>query len=904
MNNKKSDLNSVFSTIKPYQSVYQDNIICKDKPVVKAIAYYLPQFHAFKENNEWWGEGFTEWTNTRKCIPRYWGHYQPREPHEDIGYYNLLDIDTLKKQSELAKQHGIYGFCMYYYWFSGKKLMEKPLELLLKNKNIDIKFCLCWANENWTRRWDGLEKDILIEQKYSDNDPEQFIKDIAIYLKDERYIKYNNKPIILVYNPSAIPNIKVVFSKWKEIAQKIGIGEISIWICNTNGSTIDNMNLFELVDKEVMFPPHNIATQIISKQGDVEIYDYKKIKYIKNRNTSESSIDAVMLAWDNSPRRFAGFHAFDNFSIYTYYKWLRRCVDDAVKNKKDDSRYVFINAWNEWAEGTYLEPDKKYGYTNINTTSLAICQKDFTIKYYNKKKEHIKCRIAVQIHLYYPEMINEMIDYVNNISEPYDCYITTCDIERIEEIFSLTKRCTANYIEVQFVSNRGRDVRPLFLQMHDKYNKYEYMCHIHTKKSKHKEYGDVWRKYLLDNLLGSVTSIKEIIGFFDNNKTTGLIYPERFSEISKSMNWSEDKKYARYILKTIGLYINIDQCFDFPAGNMLWFRTKSVYQLFDQKLLGMYPEEKGQKDGTIMHAVERLWPHIARYNHYTVKHMTFSKDNKMLKSIFVENELRCTLSDNQFTESELRMSYDFIHSICDIELHSGLFEYYFKNKNINKVVVYGVGVYGKILIRILKQAGVKIVAAVDRMVDNYCGLHIIRPDMVIPECDLFIISMHMPHPEIENEYRERGVNNIITFRDIVKDIQEHYISSYANDVENSLITENIYERFRFPFDAVSAGSKIIIYGGGIVGKIFLRQIAKSSYCNIVAICDKNPNKTGIVEVPLISLAKLSSMRKVEYDKIIIAIEKKNIAMEIMKELEMAGIIRNKIIWIDPSICTK
>ena len=176
------------------------------KTDIKAIAFHLPQFHRVKENDEWWGVGFTEWTNTRKSQPRFNGHYQPRTPHELIGYYDLSERDTLAAQARLAKDFGIYGFCFYHYWFSGRRILEKPVDILLENPDIDINFCLCWANENWTRRWDGAEQDVLLEQQYSLSDRLAFIVDSERYLVDTRYIRIDGRPLILVYKPSVIPD--------------------------------------------------------------------------------------------------------------------------------------------------------------------------------------------------------------------------------------------------------------------------------------------------------------------------------------------------------------------------------------------------------------------------------------------------------------------------------------------------------------------------------------------------------------------------------------------------------------------------------------------------------------------------------------------------------------------------
>jgi lipopolysaccharide biosynthesis protein len=199
---------------KPYQKTEKD---------IKIITHYLPQYHTFKENEEWWGKGFTEWTNTRVCTPRFSGHYQPRIPHGDIGYYDLNNIETLRNQVKLAKKHGIYGFCFYYYWFSGKRLMEKPVDMLLEHPEIDIPFCLCWANENWTRAWDGQYSQVLISQKYSEKDDFNFISDMKKYIDDSRYIKIDGKPLIIVYNPGHIPNCEKSFKKWRERARELGI---------------------------------------------------------------------------------------------------------------------------------------------------------------------------------------------------------------------------------------------------------------------------------------------------------------------------------------------------------------------------------------------------------------------------------------------------------------------------------------------------------------------------------------------------------------------------------------------------------------------------------------------------------------------------------------------------------
>ena len=350
---------------------------------IKAIAFYLPQFHRFKENDAWWGEGFTEWTNTSKSVPRFPSHYQPREPHDDIGYYDLSDWRTIERQAKLARRHGIYGFCFYSYWFSGKKLMEKPIDLIMEHPEIDIKFCLCWANENWTRRWDGNDAEILVGQDYAD-DSVQYIADMAKYMRDPRYIRVNGRPVMMVYRADLLPDASRTFLRWREWAKANGLGEIEIWV-QRGCAEIGVSRLVAGADAEVEFPPGGTAnfdsydpTSIGMPTGEGFLLGYRRLvnNVLAGRSTiygfSHKCYRGVMLGWDNACRRDTGFCTWWGFSLVDYYRWLRHLVDDARKRHPAEERFVFINAWNEWAEGTYLEPDRRFGYSNINVTSRAL----------------------------------------------------------------------------------------------------------------------------------------------------------------------------------------------------------------------------------------------------------------------------------------------------------------------------------------------------------------------------------------------------------------------------------------------------------------------------------------------------------------------------------------------------
>ena len=349
----------------------------------KPIAIHLPQFHTIPENDEWWGKGFTEWTNTRKCTPRFKGHYQPHEP-ADLGYYDLSDIAALKAQASIAAEYGIYGFCFYHYWFGGKKVLEKPVDLILSNKDYTFPFCLCWANENWTRRWDGRDNEILLKQTYSFEDDLEHIHDLFKYFKDDRYIKVNNKPLFIVYRPGLFPDIKKTISIWREEARKTGIGEIYLANMQVFGQKEDPASLgfdaciefqpdFGIMAKGSFFVKvrNKIITKINKDTTFKLSYKYKYSslvdKMIQQERPVYKQFPGITPMWDNSARKSKGATIFKGSTPELYGKWLDAIVNRFIPYSKDEN-FVFINAWNEWAEGNHLEPCKKWGRKYLEVT--------------------------------------------------------------------------------------------------------------------------------------------------------------------------------------------------------------------------------------------------------------------------------------------------------------------------------------------------------------------------------------------------------------------------------------------------------------------------------------------------------------------------------------------------------
>ena len=344
---------------------------------------YLPQYHQIPENDKWWGEGFTEWTNVRKAQPRFDGHYQPHIPRE-LGYYDLRNPKVHVQQAELAKAYGIGGFCYYHYWFNGKRLLEHPFNEILASGKPDFPFCLCWANENWTRRWDGEEREVLMAQDHSHEDDLEHINSLIPAFRDKRYIRVNGRPLFLVYKTNLLPDPKKTAEIWREAARKAGIGELYL---------VRIENHFKGYDP----PPHEIgfdaATEFAPYWGccgekvsdRVEMYD----EY-RNCNPLVYDYDRIMLgmlgrskpeykmfrgvfpSWDNSARRKNDPVMFVNSSPEKYAFWLSQVARYTLQNFQGDERLIFINAWNEWGEGCHLEPDQKHGLRYLEATRQAI----------------------------------------------------------------------------------------------------------------------------------------------------------------------------------------------------------------------------------------------------------------------------------------------------------------------------------------------------------------------------------------------------------------------------------------------------------------------------------------------------------------------------------------------------
>ncbi|MDR5172937.1 glycoside hydrolase family 99-like domain-containing protein [Methylobacillus flagellatus] len=372
---------------------------------MKIIAMYFPQFHAIKENDEWWGKGFTDWHNVRRATYQFEGHYQPRVPLNN-NYYDQSSLETLRWQIKLARDHGIYGFCHYHYWFNGVHLLHKPTELVLQNPDLDLPFCLSWANETWSRRWDGLDHHILIQQTHP---PEieswrQHFEYLIRAWKDPRAIRIEGKPVFVIYRPQRITNIDEMLAHWRKWAREEGLPglyfvfqqqyELPDTACLRSFDAQFQFQPFEAIysasrtkqywtkgwiNSLLKYAPVAFRNQLNKilftiKPKQLTFYDYDTVwKNIINirPHYQRATFPGAFIDWDNTPRYKNRATVFTGASPDKFHYWLSKLADSMPERNLPED-YVFLNAWNEWSEGTYLEPDQKNEYRYLEAVRSVV----------------------------------------------------------------------------------------------------------------------------------------------------------------------------------------------------------------------------------------------------------------------------------------------------------------------------------------------------------------------------------------------------------------------------------------------------------------------------------------------------------------------------------------------------
>jgi GT2 family glycosyltransferase len=357
--------------------------LLEDLNRVRTIAFYLPQFHPTEANDFYWGKGFTEWSNVAKSRPAYVSHYQPHLP-ADLGFYDLRVSETIERQTALARRYGIAGFCVYYYNFGRHRALDKAFEAIVADQSIDFPYCVCWANENWTRHWDGGTRELIFQQSYDDETMLQVIHDATRYAADPRYLRVNGRPLFLVYRPLLIPNVGGFAALCRQGFREAGFDDVHL-VYIESMETIQKLPRPEDLgfDACVEFPPQGLAVPATDPAIPVREnfvgtrYDYELtvLNAVARVSVDYKRYPAVFPSWDNTPRQPLRGDSFIHASPEAFQVYVEEKLDQVTRLFVGDERLLFVNAWNEWAEGTHLEPDQKYGHRWLEAIHNALLAK-------------------------------------------------------------------------------------------------------------------------------------------------------------------------------------------------------------------------------------------------------------------------------------------------------------------------------------------------------------------------------------------------------------------------------------------------------------------------------------------------------------------------------------------------
>jgi lipopolysaccharide biosynthesis protein len=580
-------------------------------PSVRTVAFYLPQFHPFRENDAWWGRGFTEWTNVTRGKPQFAGHYQPHRPGE-LGYYDLRVPEIQHRQVELARRFGVSAFCFYFYWFSGRTLMERPIRQFADDAAIDFPFCLCWANENWTRRWDGLDSEQLIGQNHSPDDDLAFIAHVAEYMSHRNYVRVDGRPVLVVYRAELLPDPAATARRWRDFCRSSGLGDIYL-VCTHAFTTLDPRDVG--FDAALQFPPNN--TGLSEYEGDLQ-YESSFVgmtfNYAESVTKAETFsppmyplVRSAYPAWDNTARRGHAATIFMNSSPPRYRRYLETVVRQTIEQQPErDNRLVFVNAWNEWAEGAHLEPDERYGYAHLEATRMALVRAAATPEERRLRFGAVEQRplLVVIIHAFYldvlPQILTKSASY-----DPQAHFVFTTPHDKVEPLKALLDGF-AHSFEILGVENRGRDVAP-FLQAltHVWARRFRYVLKLHTKKSTHRSDGDRWLSEFLVSIadpqrLSAIMAAVEVAG------DVGIVGPAS-QVVSLDTYWGSNADRVRALARRLGVDDLVVRDKVFIAGTMFLARLEALEPLMALSLTTAdFEPEEGQVDGTLGHAIERV----------------------------------------------------------------------------------------------------------------------------------------------------------------------------------------------------------------------------------------------------------------------------------------------------------
>jgi lipopolysaccharide biosynthesis protein len=574
------------------------------------VAFYLPQFHAIAENDAWWGKGFTEWRNVTRALPQFEGHAQPRLP-ADLGYYDLRAPGVMAEQMRMARDYGVGAFCTYFYWFAGKTLLEAPLRAWLADPSLDLPITLCWANENWSRRWDGRADDVLVGQAHSAADDLAFIEHIAPYLRDPRYLRVEGKPMLLVYRPGLLPEPAATARRWREWCRANGIGEIHLAYVQS----FDRVDPASIgFDAAVSFPPNNTSLPPITGtqrlindgyRGDVLDWRQLAAEAMAAKDPAYRLYPAVNPGWDNEARRSGRGRTYLHASPHAFERWTRHAIGTA-RRRSPGAPLVFVNAWNEWAEGAILEPDARDGFGWLDAVRRAL-----------HPPVVVQKRPCAVIHVWYPELLEEMVQALAATGLVFRIVLTV-PREREDAVRAEVARLRLD-AELVVAPNRGRDILP-FLRVAPRLRAEgeDVVLKLHTKRSTHRQDGAAWRTELLERLVAP-TRARATVEAFAADASLGIVAPEGHVQ-PLAFYWGANADNVAFLCALAGIAPPDVDRDTFVAGSMFWCRLAALEALIDAPLAeGAFDEEAGQVDGTLAHGIERVVALAATHGGFAVR---------------------------------------------------------------------------------------------------------------------------------------------------------------------------------------------------------------------------------------------------------------------------------------------
>ncbi len=496
--------------------------------------------------------------------------------NEDINFNKSL----IKEQVKLAKKHGIYGFGIVYNITNGLKLNEEVLNLFSAENMDNFPFCIL----------------IYYNETYNIENPTILVNRIKKYLTSENYIKLRGQPILGIF-PSSIEYLLITYFRKFETKDNKQIYIMTISNGNKNLDYVNNTNSI------IEFPFNNIDLK--SDFIQQYFYNFYYPDLIKEESIKSKSIRNFFIINGSSPEKF-----------YIIFKKYLNLINP------DKNAFILFNAWNNYEENCFLEPSEELGFTYLNYLSKAIFNLDNDVIYVLNDL-HNKCKVAIQIHIFYEDLIMDIINKTNNIPVKFDLYITITSPEiksRLENDIKIYSK--TNYFEILIVENKGRDVLPFLKQIKTKFKYYKYLCHIHTKKSlTAPELGNLWRNYLYNNLLGNTNIVSEILYEFENNEKLGFMFPETYFGIIQQFYLLTEgtKNWMNFLATKLFSNYKVGELSNFPAGNMFWARIVAISQIFSYDFSKYFPEEDDQTNDTIMHAIERIWLYLVKFNDFYYK---------------------------------------------------------------------------------------------------------------------------------------------------------------------------------------------------------------------------------------------------------------------------------------------